>query len=112
MAEWQSFRDRERALGLFADEHPLGLIYPVRYADGANYHPDANQALCRKDFTKLNYPYESFRDSVKYLDFDELVQQVANDLVARLPDLPSWQPDFPVSEPLPMGPVGLARPVI
>src|ERR1700694_1514154 len=56
MAEWQSFRNREALLGLFTDEHTLGLVYPVRYADGNHFHTDARQTLCRKDFSSLNYP--------------------------------------------------------
>jgi len=112
MAEWQSFRQRETMLGLFSSEQPQGLVYPVRYADGDSFHPDAKSTLCRKDFSSLNYAEEAFKLSAKYLEFDDLVQQVARDLVARLPDIPPWTNNFPVVEPQPMKPVNFDRPVL
>lgn len=112
MAEWQSFRRREEMLGLFSDDQPLGLVYPVRYADGDHFHPEARLALCRKDFSRLNYPDEAFRGSAKYLEFDDIVKEVASDLVARLPTLPPWSEQFPIVEPPPMDPATLKRPVI
>lgn len=112
MAEWQSFRNREALLGLSTDEHTLGLVYPVRYADGNHFHIDARQTLCRKDFSSLNYPDDVFRLSVKYLEFDNLVRDIANDLVVRLAAMPAWRDDFPIVEPAPLPPAPLDRPVI
>lgn len=112
MAEWQSFRQREAMLGLFGKDNPQGLVYPVRYADGAYFHPDAQLVLCRKDFSQLNYPEDSFRLSAKYLEFDDLVKDVAQDIVDRLTALPPWKRDFPIVEPEPMAPPILKRPVI
>jgi hypothetical protein len=112
MAEWQSFRRREEMLGLFKQDNPQGLVYPVRYADGDYFHPEAKLALCRKDFSRLNYPEDAFRLSAKYLEFDDLVKDVAQDLVDRLAALPPWTHDFPIVEPLPMAPPSLKRPVI
>jgi hypothetical protein len=109
MAEWQSFRDRERRLGLFSDANTLGLVYPLRYADGKYFHPDAQLTLCRKDFSRLNYPDEVFRESAQYLQFDALVQDVAQELVDRLGTVPPWQGDFPVTEPAALPPIALER---
>ncbi|CAN7700448.1 toll/interleukin-1 receptor domain-containing protein [Mesorhizobium sp. LjRoot246] len=112
MAEWQSFRDREQHLGLFSDEMTLGLVYPLRYADGKYYHPDAQLTLCRKDFSELNYPSEVFRESTQYLKFDALVQAVARELVDRLEAVPPWQEDFPIIEPKALPAVILDRTVL
>jgi hypothetical protein len=112
MAEWQSFREREKLLGYFTDAKPASLVYPVRYADGSSFHPDAKLALCRKDFSQLNYPDEVFRGSKKYLKFDDLVREVAHELVDRMSSTPPWAPTFPVVEPQPLPPVTLERPVI
>jgi hypothetical protein len=112
MAEWQSFRNRETLLGLFTDEQTLGLVYPVRYADGNHFHPEARQTLCRKDFSSLNYPDDVFRLSAKYLEFDDLVKLMAAELVARLAAIPDWRDDFPIVEPVPLPPATLDRPVI
>ena len=112
MAEWQSFRMREARLGLFTDEHPQGLVYPVRYADGKSFHSDAQITQCRKDFSELNYPDEAFRLSVKYLDFDDQVKRMADELLERLCDIPRWQSNFPVTEPTPLARPPMKRPVI
>jgi hypothetical protein len=112
MAEWQSFRQREAMLGMFSSANRSGLVYPIRYADGEHFHPDASLALSRKDFSELNYPEESFSQSAKYLEFDDLVKEVARDIVALLPRLPPWSPEFPVVEPAPMPPPSLSRPLI
>jgi hypothetical protein len=112
MAEWQSFRTRENLLGLFSAQNPQGLVYPVRYADGDHFHGDAPLALCRKDFSSLNYPDDVFRLSAKYLEFDDLVRDMAAELVHRLGAVPPWQNNFPIVEPLPLPPVVLSRPVI
>ena len=112
MAEWQSFRNRETVLGLFSEGHTQGLVYPVRYADGEHFHVDAQLTLCRKDFSSLNYPDDVFRLSAKYLEFDDLVRQMAGELVLRLNAVPPWQNNFPVVEPQPMPAPILNRPVI
>lgn len=112
MAEWQSFRHRETSLGLFSKEHPQGLVYPVRYADGDYFHSDAQLALCRKDFSSLSYPDEVFRSSAKYLEFDDLVRSMAQELVALIPTVPPWSDNFPIVEPAALPPVSLPRPVI
>jgi TIR domain len=112
MAEWQSFRQRENLLGFFSEDHPQGLVYPLRYADGSHFHPDAQNVLLTKDFSSLNYPDEVFRQSAKYLEFDDLVKKMAVELVARLAEIPSWRDDFPIIEPEPLTPAPLSRPVI
>lgn len=112
MAEWRSFREREQLLGMFTAAKPQGLIYPVRYADGAHFHPDASLAQCNKDFTRLNYPDDVFRTSPKYIEFDELIQEMAQELVGRLSIVPPWRADFPVSEPDPLPPANILRPTL
>jgi TIR domain len=112
MAEWQSFRSRETLLGLFSAQNPQGLVYPVRYADGASFHADAQVTQCRKDFSRLNYPDDVFRTTAKYLEFDDLVREMAAELVARLGAVPVWRNDFPIVEPAPLPPPVLTRPVI
>ncbi len=112
MAEWESFRERERQLGMFSAQNPLGLVYPIRYADGENYHPDAQQALCKKDFSGLNFIGDAFVGSLEYLQFERLVQEMAEDLARRFDALPQWNDAFPVVEPQPMSRPRIARPVL
>lgn len=112
MAEWRSFREREQMLGLFSSGRPQGLIYPIRYADGEHFHPEALLSQCNKDFSRLNYPDDVFRHSPKYIEFDEIVQQMAQELVRRLQSLPPWRADFPIVEPAPLQAASIPRPVL
>jgi hypothetical protein len=112
MAEWRSFRAREQMLGLFSRDQPMGLTYPIRFADGDHFHPDVLPAQCRADFRALNYPDDVFRQSAKYIEFDDLVQRMAQELIPRFSRLPHWQDDFPVVEPDPMPPIQFSRPVL
>ena len=102
MAEWRSFREREAMLGLFTAQQPRGLIYPARYSDGDHFHLEAKRTQCRKDFSNLNYPFPVFRKSEKFLDFDDLVREMAVEIADRLNRIPDWQGDFPVIEPEPL----------
>ncbi len=112
MAEWQSFRRREASLGLSSRKKPTGLVYPIRYADGDHFHPDAKLTQCQKDFSTLNCAEEALRNSNDYLDFDRLVSQMAIDLVHRLNRAPNWRRNFPIAKPRPLGPAPLRRPVV
>jgi len=112
MAEWRSFREREERLGMFSSLQPQGLVYPVRYADGDYFHDDAKKTQCRKDFRTLNYPDDVFQNSLKYLEFDELVKEMAIELIAQLKAVPEWRADFPIVTPVPLPPAIVTRPVI
>lgn len=112
MAEWESFRERQKQLNLFTDDHTQGLVYPIRYSDGDYFHPEARLVQCQKDFSQLNYPDEVFRSSPKYLEFDDLVKIMADDLVKRLDDIPAWRADFPIAELPVLNPATMQRPVI
>lgn len=67
MAEWESFRERQKQLNLFTDDHTQGLVYPIRYSDGDYFHPEARLVQCQKDFSQLNYPDEVFRSLAEIL---------------------------------------------
>lgn len=112
VAEWQSFRRREQQLGRFSPQNPQGLVYPVRYADGEFFDPEAKQTQWKRDFSQLNYPDESFRDSAKYMEFDDLVKAMAQELVHHLVNLPPCRDDFPIVEPPPLEPADIARPIL
>jgi hypothetical protein len=112
MAEWRSFKEREQMLGLFGAQQTKGLVYPIRYADGDYFHPEAKITQWNKDFSRYNYPDEVFRQSAKYIDFDDLVKEMAQELVAQLQTLPQWRADFPIVEPAPLPPPSLKRTVL
>lgn len=110
MAEWDSFKERETQLrGMGKLSQKMGLVLPVRYADGDHYHPDAKVVQCKQDFTRLNHPDVVFSQSAKYIEFDEAVQGLAEAVLGRMSDLPDWRSDFPLSEPAAMPPVTIPR---
>jgi hypothetical protein len=112
MAEWGSFREREKMLGLFSHEDPRGLVYPIRFADGDYFHPDAKVTQCKRDFSRLNYPDDAFRQSAKYMEFHDLVREMSEELVRLIQTIPPWKEDFPVVEPAPLPAPILPRPVL
>jgi hypothetical protein len=99
LKEWLSFREREKFLGFSTTEKTGGLIYPIRYSDGSHYHQDAKVTQCAKDFGRLNAPDEVFSQSTRYLEFDDMVSQMARELVEATLLAPPWRPDFPIVEP-------------
>ena len=109
MAEWKSFKKREQMLGLFARDNPRGLVYPVRYADGNYYDPEAQVTECKRDFSHLNYPDEAFRTSARYMDFDDQVQVMAAELIQELHSVPDWRDDFPIEDPQALPPAPFMR---
>ncbi len=111
MAEWQSFRKREQQVDQTGGV-VKSLVYPIRYADGAYFHPEARATQCSRDFSALNYPDEVFRQSVKWLEFDDLVTAVALDLIDKLAHVPAWRHDFPIVQPAPLPEVVMPRPVL
>jgi hypothetical protein len=64
-----------------------------------------------RDFNELNHPHPQFARSVRYLDFDRAVKQVAIDLVRLFERVPEWRPDWPVVTPAaePLGPTRFPR---
>ncbi|MGH9836562.1 MAG: toll/interleukin-1 receptor domain-containing protein [Blastocatellia bacterium] len=95
MAEWRTFVEREKLLGLPADRQRL--IYPVVFADGEHFPPDAKETQYR-DLKKWNLPHLPFRNSLEFLDFDKEVQAVANELAAMIQKAPAWN-DWPIITP-------------
>lgn len=100
VAEWSSMVAREKMLGLGTEVSPRLLIHPIVYADGKHFPAEAHRNYSR-DFSKWNYPYSSFKESRAYLDFFDAVEVLAQEIAARLDEVPPWQPDFPIVRPEP-----------
>jgi TIR domain len=104
LAEWRSMLAREEVLGMRSVETPRGLVYPIRFSDGKHFHVTAKATECKKDFSTMNYPYESWTESSSYLAFHDLVRDVASELSDWLADdrVPTWSDDWPLRTPKPM----------
>lgn len=110
MAEWRTMQLRETMLGMASDENPRTLVYPVVFADGETFPPEA-QAIHTVDFRAWNYPMLSFADTIDYIPFWAAVNKCAGELVERLPHAPPWQREWPIArpEPEPRKAMGLPR---
>ena len=95
VAEWESMRQREQAVGRRSLHDPRGLVFPVIFSDGVSFPPTADQTMGRK-FHGLNYPEPVFAQTPKYVEFVQAVQDLTNDLVPLIDDAPAWCADWPV----------------
>jgi len=95
MAEFESMREREKMLRMGSVEYPDGLIYPVLFSDGEFFEGVRRVAMI-KDLSKWRYHWPQFRDSEKYLGFDEEMRTVGSELVKQIMKSPDWEKDFPV----------------
>ncbi len=111
LAEWRTFQRRERVLGIGPDD-PLGLIRPVRFADGDNFPPDAQNVQQEMRFTKYNFPDKQFADSPRYLEFRTKVGRFGQQLLPCLKDPPPWCADWPSERPPPQSPAPFRRPIL
>lgn len=101
VAEWQSMRARERALGIPGPGRPRGLVYPVVYSDGESFPPEARAVQDRRDLSAFGFPYPQFSQTPAYLEFHATVRSIAAELAASLGDAPPWQAEWPIERPEP-----------
>ncbi len=95
VAEFQSVAEREQQLGLGNVHYPEGLIYPVLFSDGDCFS-EVDRVRIWKDLSKWRYHWPQFRDSQKYLEFDEAMRDVGRELKSQIDSVPPWRADFPV----------------
>lgn len=98
MAEWESMMKREAYLAEAGSPMVGGLVMPVVFSDGANFDPRAKETQSR-DFSKLNYQHECFKESQKYLDLDDAVRALAEEIEHRIANAPAWDAAFPIADP-------------
>ena len=91
--------EREKILNLQTGENPIGLTYPIVFADGKHFPERAKRVQQKRDLRKWNYPYEVFRQTKGIIDFDREVQVIAQELALMIGRSPAWSPDWPVITP-------------
>jgi hypothetical protein len=101
MAEWKTIQRREQILGWGTQQNPLGLVYPVIFADGDNFPEEARIVQARRDLSRWAIPLPGFKETPTYIEFYQAMRDVAVTLAARLDDVPAWQPNWPVIRPKP-----------
>jgi len=100
LAEWTTMAEREVVLGLSSAERPQGLIYPILFSDSDNF-PTFARLRSWRDLKKWNNPDPVFQQTVEWVSFLREVEAIAEDLATLLPQVPDWQPDWPIYRPDP-----------
>lgn len=100
LAEWRTMAAREVVLGLRSGERTQSLIYPILLNDSVNFPADARLHNWW-DLKKWNSPDLVFQQSVEWVSFLRQIDAIAEDLASLLPQVPDWQPDWPVCRPDP-----------
>jgi hypothetical protein len=100
VAEWESMRLREERLGLTGRDRSQGLIYPILFSDSDNFPAEARYRSWW-DFKKWAVPDPVYQETREWPEFHRQVEAVAIDLAKLLPQVPPWQPDWPVTRPEP-----------
>jgi hypothetical protein len=93
-------RRREELLRVRGDDVPP-LVYPLVFGDGDHFPDAARNTQWKLDLKRFAYPYRQFRDTPLYLEFDDAVKNVAEEIAQRLRRLPPWSPDWPTLTPEP-----------
>lgn len=97
-AELACMEEREKLL----NRHKVpgsGLVIPVAYSARQHLSPHATQRQFA-DFSDHTYCGKAFRDSERYLDFEDQVKKLAS-LIANLLNnqFPPWDPNWPIIDP-------------
>lgn len=95
-AEWQTMLAREEQVGRLP--HETGLLYSVVYGDG-KYFPEEASARQQDRFHDFALSAAAFKDTPKYVEFEQRVSEVARKIVGRLQSVPDWQDCWEVTDP-------------
>ncbi|NNN36846.1 toll/interleukin-1 receptor domain-containing protein [Streptomyces sp. S3(2020)] len=98
MAEWVSMLKRQAVLKEANGQAPK-LIYPIRFQDGAHFHPDARALQHYMDLSKYGHDGEQFRNTPDFVAFQKEMRTVAEDVAELLACAPDWQADWPIDRP-------------
>lgn len=100
VAEWKTMQRRETLCRLKSSRNSAGLVYPVVFADG-EFFPRGALSTQHKDMRAWNSPYPVFRETANYINFDQEVQNVCQELARMIQRAPGWK-RWPVVRPQPL----------
>ncbi|MCX5332704.1 toll/interleukin-1 receptor domain-containing protein [Streptomyces sp. NBC_00140] len=98
MAEWVSMRKRQAVLREANGQAPK-LIYPIRFADGDHFPPDAQATQDCRDLSEYAHDGEQFRNTPDFVAFQKEIRVVAADIAELLACAPEWQAGWPIDRP-------------
>jgi hypothetical protein len=101
LAEWTSFREREKV-------ENIKLIAGILFHGGSSF-PAAWQDRWIVDFREYALTYRGYRNSEGYGDFEREVKTFAHELASFIECAPRYEPTWPVISPSHVKPVTTAR---
>lgn len=93
VAEWRTMRRRESLTRKTA-------IVPVTFRDGDDFPNDAKSTQ-QHGFHDFAYTAPAFRNSSRFIDFENEVKKLSTRLRRVIDDAPPWESRWPVLEPEP-----------
>jgi len=91
LAEWISMRERQKACG-------KTVVYAVKFSDGLHYPKEA-QITQQRDLSRFAFTPAQFRESSRYIEFQEAMRQMTEDLATTVLAAPPWDAGFPIVRP-------------
>jgi hypothetical protein len=85
--------NRERRLGFRTSSNPGGLVVPVNVFDGEHFPDVAGRIQCL-DCRQYWIVGEGFRKTERYVDFQDVMREWANDVAKAVSSAPPWQPNW------------------
>ena len=91
--EFAIIHNRQNALGFGTIDKPGGLIIPVLAADGDTLHAHAKR-LQSINFKEFYTDCESFKKSLKYMDFEAKIKELTHAIIKTLENVPEWDAEW------------------
>lgn len=100
LAELETFLRREDMVG---NLNGKGLIVPVLWHPVPSLHYPRLQRSVREtqsmDFTRFTFTGNGFRETARYMEFQEKVREFAKDVAQAVQSTPDFRPDWPLVTP-------------
>jgi hypothetical protein len=101
MAEFESFRDREKMLHLRTEQKPSGLIYPVLFTSPPVYLPTQVKTIHYNDLSRWAITSPAFKYTPIHVEFENRVKKLCSELAKMILNAPDWRDDWPITLPQP-----------
>jgi hypothetical protein len=86
---------REKQLGYRTINNPTGLVIPVNVFDGEHFPPYTRKIQCLdcRDFFRAS---PGFRNSPRYVDFEDLIIHWVYDVAKSINNAPPWSKEYEI----------------
>jgi hypothetical protein len=103
IAELESFRARERLLGIGKGQSTLGLIYPILFTKPLKKPPEYLPTKLKKvqpiDLSDWTITSPGFKNTPLHVEFEKQVKAICPVLANMILSAPTWRADWPISTP-------------